>query len=44
MTTRNTDLKNIKKERIKITNIYDFKKLLKKEGYHINQSNEEKFK
>lgn len=44
MTTRNNDIKNIKKEKIKITNIDDFKRELKKEGYYINQSNEEKFK
>ncbi len=44
MTTMNIDLKNNKREKIKITTIDDFKKELEKVGYNINQSNESKFK
>ncbi len=33
-----------KRERIKINNLNDFKNALKKEGYKINESDEEKFK
>lgn len=40
----NMTLKNRKKERIKINNIDDFKNVLKKEGYKINQFDEAKFK
>lgn len=44
MTQRNMVLKKIKKERIKISNIDEFKEALKREGYKINEFNEEKFK
>ena len=44
MTTRDIDIKVRKKEKIKISNIYDFKKELKKEGYNVNYYDEEKFK
>ena len=44
MTTRDIDIKVRKKEKIKISNIYDFKKELKKEGYKVNYYDEEKFK
>ena len=37
-------MKKIKKSRIKISNIDDFKELLKSEGYIINEFNEEIFK
>jgi hypothetical protein len=36
--------KKRKKERIKINNLNDFKDALRKEGYKINEFNEEKFK
>lgn len=36
--------KKRKKERIRIKNLKDFKDVLKKEGYEINEFNEEKFK
>ncbi len=44
MKQRNIELKNRKKERIKINNINDFKDALKREGYKINEFDEEKFK
>lgn len=44
MIEKNITLKNRKKERIKINNINDFKDALNREGYKINEFNEEKFK
>lgn len=44
MTQKNMMLQNIKKERIKISNLNEFKDALKREGYKINESDEEKFK
>ncbi|MBU3109908.1 deaminase domain-containing protein [Clostridium gasigenes] len=44
MKQRNIELKNRKKERIKINNINDFKDALKREGYKIDEFDEEKFK
>ena len=43
MTERNMTLKNKKKERIKINNLNEFKDALKREGYEINEVNDEKF-
>ena len=43
MTQRNMTIKKRKKERIKISNINEFKDALKKEGYKINEFDEEKF-
>ena len=42
--TKKYELKNRKKERIKINNINDFKDALKREGYKIDEFDEEKFK
>lgn len=44
MIQKSTMLKNIKKERIKISNPNEFKDALKREGYKINEFDEEKFK
>ena len=44
MTQRNIALKKTKKERIKISNLNEFKDALKREGYKINEFDEEKFK
>lgn len=44
MTQKSTMLKNIKKERIKISNLNEFKDALKREGYNIIEFDEEKFK
>lgn len=44
MTQRNMTLKKRKKERIKINNLNEFKDALKREGYKINEFDEEKFK
>ena len=44
MTQRNMTLKKKKKERIKINNLNEFKDALKREGYKINEFDEEKFK
>ncbi|SDP84881.1 deaminase domain-containing protein [Clostridium gasigenes] len=44
MKQRNIELKNRKKERIKINNINDFKDALKREGYKIDEFDDEKFK
>jgi hypothetical protein len=44
MTQKDITLKNRKKERIKINNINDFKDALNREGYKINEFDEEKFK
>jgi hypothetical protein len=44
MTQINMVLSNKKKERIKINNLNEFKDALKKEGYKINEFDEEKFK
>ncbi len=44
MTQKNITLKNRKKERIKISNLNEFKYALKREGYNINEFDEEKFK
>ncbi|SFC28450.1 deaminase domain-containing protein [Clostridium uliginosum] len=44
MIQRNIPLKKRKKERIKINNLNGFKDALKREGYKINELDEEKFK
>lgn len=44
MTKKNIQLNKRKKERIKIKNINDFKDALKREGYKINEFDEENFK
>lgn len=44
MTQRNVILKKRKKERIRISNLNEFKDALKREGYRINEYDEEKFK
>lgn len=44
MIQRNINLKKIKKERIEIKNLDEFRNALKREGYKINEFNEEKFK
>ena len=44
MIKRNSKLKNRKRERIKINNMNDLKEALKKEGYNINECDEQKFK
>ncbi|AGX42016.1 deaminase domain-containing protein [Clostridium saccharobutylicum] len=44
MIQKSTMLKNVKKERIKINNLNEFKDALKREGYKINEFDEEKFK
>lgn len=44
MTQRNMTLKKRKKERIKINNLNEFKDALKREGYKINEFDEERFK
>ena len=44
MIQKNIISKKRKKERIKINNLNDFKDALKKEGYKINEYDEEKFK
>jgi hypothetical protein len=44
MIQRSLDVKKSKKERIKINNLNEFKDVLKKEGYNINEFDEEKFK
>ena len=41
---KNKDLKNIKRDRIKISNLDEFKDALKKEGYKINEADEEEFR
>ena len=44
MPQRKIQLKKRKKDRIKINNLNDFKDALIREGYKINELNEEKFK
>lgn len=44
MIQKNRSLRKIKKERIKISNLNDFKDALKREEYKVNEFNEEKFK
>lgn len=44
MTQENLTLKRKKNERIKINNLNEFKDALKREGYKINEFDEEKFK
>ncbi|EHJ00286.1 hypothetical protein CDLVIII_3730 [Clostridium sp. DL-VIII] len=44
MTQKNITVKNRKKERLKINNLNELKCALKREGYNINEFEEEKFK
>ncbi len=44
MTQKNMHIKNRKKERLKINNLSNFKNALKRDGYNINEFDEEKFK
>ncbi|GAA0086344.1 hypothetical protein UT300007_27830 [Clostridium sp. CTA-7] len=44
MAQENLTLKRKKKDRIKINNLKEFKDELKREGYKVNESDEEKFK
>ncbi|MBE6072334.1 MAG: hypothetical protein E7208_10280 [Clostridium butyricum] len=41
---KNKVLKSMKKDRIKINNLYEFRDALKKEGYDINEADEEGFR
>lgn len=44
MTEKNMHIKNRKKERLKINNLSNFNDALKRDGYNINEFDEEKFK
>ena len=44
MTQRNMTINKKKKERLKINNINDFKDALKRDGYNINEFDDQNFK